>query len=323
MTSLFGSRIGVALIFALLSGAAAAFPDKPVRVVIGYAPGGASDILFRNLQQEWSQRLGQPVVPEYKPGANGNIANDVVAAAEPDGYTVLWGNVGPLLITPLISKVATDPATAFVPVAQVSESAMVVVVRPESPFKTFAELVVAARARAAGKGLAFGSPGNGSPMHLASEALAGALKAPMLQVPYKGSAPALQDLMGGQLDFMIDSRATTAPLIRAGKLRALAVTSATRVADLPEVPTVAESGLPGYAHTTWVGVVAPAATPSAILRKLADTLRAALAQDAVRTRFEAGGTTPAPSSPAEFGTFLAGERRNVKSLVDRIGLRAD
>lgn len=304
------------------SGASAqAFPDRPVRVVIGYPPGGASDILFRNLQKEWSQALGQPVVPDYRPGANGTLANDVVADAAPDGYTVLWGNVGSLLITPLISKTRTDPAQALAAVGQVSESPMVVVVRADSPLRDMAALIAAARSQSGG--LMYATPGNGSPMHLASVALSQALNTPMTQVPYKGSAPALQDLIGGTVDFMIDSRASTAPLIAAGKLRALAVTGRAREPDLPRVPTVAESGVPGYAVTTWVGVLAPAATPLVMRERLGESLRQALTQPAVRERFLQGGTSPVGTGALAFDALLAAERRQTTELVRRTGLRAD
>jgi len=315
-------KTGLVLALALAAGLAAAdWPDKPVRVVIGYPPGGASDIVFRNVQEEWGKRLGQPLVPDYKPGANGSIANDVAAAAPADGYTVLWSNIGPLLLNGLLTPPRTDPATAFVPVAQVSESALVVVVPPASPYKTMRDLVAAARAKAGG--LSYGSAGNGSPMHLAGASLGLALGQPMVQVPYKGSAPALADLMGGQFDFMADSRATTAPLIKDGRLRALAVTSAKRVPELPDVPTVAESGVPGYAVTTWVGVVAPAGTPAPAIRKLSDTLREALRQPAVKARFAQSATDTVDSSPADFGAFVDAQRRELKALVGKLQLKAD
>lgn len=311
-----------ALLLGAMGGVAVAadYPEKPIRVVIGYPPGGASDIVFRHVQEEWSRRLGQPLVADYKPGANGNIANDVAAAAPADGYTVLWSNIGPLLLNSLVAPARTDPAT-FVPVGQVTESALVVVVPPSSPHRNIRELLAAARSKSGG--LTYGTPGNGSPMHLAGAALADALGVPMTQIAYKGSAPALTDLMGGQFDFMADSRATTAPLLKDGRLRALAVTSARRVPDLPDVPTVAESGVPGFAVTTWVGVVAPAGTPAAIVKKLSDTLRAALAVPAVKARYAQSGTDVVDSSPAEFGAFVTQQRRELRALAEKIKLKAD
>jgi tripartite-type tricarboxylate transporter receptor subunit TctC len=313
-----------ALLLAVTCGAIAThaqtYPSRPIRVVVGYAPGGASDIVFRNVQEEWSQQLGQPLVAEYKPGANGSIANDFLASAPPDGYTILWTNVGPHVLNGLLAPQRTDPAT-FVPVAQVTESALVVVVPAKSPYRTIQDLLGAAKAKPGG--LTYGTPGNGSPMHLAGAQLSIALGAPMTQVPYKGSAPALADLMAGQFDFMADSRASTAPLIRDGRLRALAVTSAQRVPELPQVPTVTESGVPGYSVTTWVGVVAPAGTPGTVVEKLSSTLRAALRSPAVRARYAQSSTDVVETSTTEFARSVDTQRLALKALVDKLKIKAD
>jgi len=306
---------------AAASAQAQGFPTKPIRMVIGYPPGGASDILFRNVQEEWAKQLGQPIVVDYKPGANGNIGNDLVAAAAADGYTLLWTNIGPHVLNALLTTTRTDPAKALVPVAQVTESALVVVVPPNSPHRSMQDLIAAARSKPGG--LTYGTPGNGSPMHLAGAQLAMSLGVPMTQVPYKGSAPALVDLMGGQFDFMADSRASTTPLIRDGKLRTLAVTSARRVPELPDVPTVAESGVPGYAVSTWVGVVAPAGTPAPVIERLSQTLKAALGNSAVRARYAQSSTDVVDSSPTEFTAFLDAQRRTMRTLVELLKLKAD
>lgn len=307
---------------ALATGAHAEWPDRPLRMVIGFAPGGASDIAFKMVQDELSRKLGQPVVPIYKPGANGNIANQAVATAEPDGYTALWANVGPLAInTYLYQGVELDPGKAFAPVTQLTDSPLVVVVPKRSPFHSMQDLVQAARKPDAA--LSYGSAGHGSSMHVAGAALALAAGVPMTHVPYKGSAPALQDLLAGRLSFMVDSRSTTASFIREGSLRALAVSSDRRVADLPDVPTVAESGIPGFKVTTWQAVVMPAGTPQPIVDKFSAALRETLQLPQVRERFARIYTPLVGSTPEAFASFWAKERADARTLVEQARLQVD
>jgi tripartite-type tricarboxylate transporter receptor subunit TctC len=306
----------------LAAGAHAEWPDRPLRMVIGFAPGGASDIAFKMVQDELSKKLGQPVVPIYKPGANGNIANQAVATAEPDGYTALWANVGPLAINTYLYKgVQVDPGKAFVPVTQLTDSPLVVVVPKSSPFQTMQDLVQAAKKPDAG--LSYGSAGHGSSMHVAGAALSLALNAPMTHVPYKGSAPALQDLIAGRLSFMVDSRSTTAPFIKEGTLRALAVSGDQRVADMPDVPTVAESGVPGFKVTTWQAVVMPAGTPQPIVDKFSKALRDTLQMPEVQERFARIYTPLVGSTPEAFGVFWAKERAGAQALVEKARLQVD
>ena len=306
----------------LAAGAHAEWPDRPLRMVIGFAPGGASDIAFKMVQDELSKKLGQPVVPIYKPGANGNIANQAVATAEPDGYTALWANVGPLAINTYLYKgVQVDPGKAFVPVTQLTDSPLVVVVPKSSPFQTMQDLVQAAKKPDAG--LSYGSAGHGSSMHVAGAALSLALNAPMTHVPYKGSAPALQDLIAGRLSFMVDSRSTTAPFIKEGALRALAVSGDQRVADMPDVPTVAESGVPGFKVTTWQAVVMPAGTPQPIVDKFSKALRDTLQMPEVQERFARIYTPLVGSTPEAFAAFWAKERAGAQALVENARLQVD
>lgn len=306
----------------LAAGAHAEWPDRPIRMVIGFAPGGASDIAFKMVQDELSKKLGQPVVPIYKPGANGNIANQAVATAEPDGYTALWANVGPLAINTYLYKgVQVDPGKAFVPVTQLTDSPLVVVVPKSSPFQTMQDLVQAAKKPDAG--LSYGSAGHGSSMHVAGAALSLALNAPMTHVPYKGSAPALQDLIAGRLSFMVDSRSTTAPFIKEGTLRALAVSGDQRVADMPDVPTVAESGVTGFKVTTWQAVVMPAGTPQPIVDKFSGALRETLQMPEVQERFARIYTPLVGSTPEAFAAFWAKERAGAKTLVEQARLQVD
>jgi len=306
----------------LAAGAHAEWPDRPIRMVIGFAPGGASDIAFKMVQDELSKKLGQPIVPIYKPGANGNIANQAVATADPDGYTALWANVGPLAINTYLYKgVQVDPGKAFVPVTQLTDSPLVVVVPKSSPFHTMQDLVQAAKKPDAG--LSYGSAGHGSSMHVAGAALSLALNAPMTHVPYKGSAPALQDLIAGRLSFMVDSRSTTAPFIKEGALRALAVSGDQRVSDMPDVPTVAESGVPGFKVTTWQAVVMPAGTPQPIVDKFSSALRETLQMPEVRERFARIYTPLVGSTPEAFAAFWAKERAGAKALVEQARLQVD
>ncbi|MBH1964991.1 MAG: tripartite tricarboxylate transporter substrate binding protein [Comamonadaceae bacterium] len=300
----------------------AEWPEKPVRMVIGFAPGGASDIAFKMVQDVLSQKLGQPVVPDYKPGANGNIANQATASSSPDGYTALWANVGPLATNTYLYKGAKlDPAKAFVPVTQLTDSPLVVVVPKSSPYRSMQDLVQAVK-----KGdthMSYGSAGNGSSMHIAGASLALALNASLTHVPYKGSGPAIQDLLGGRLTFMIDSRSTTAPFIKDGSLIALAVSGDKRVADMPDVPTVAEAGVPGFKVTTWQAVVMPAGTPPAVVEKFSKALRETLATPEVRERFARIYTPLVGSTPEEFAKFWAKERTEAKTLVEKAQMQID
>ena len=316
-------KIAFSIAACTLAGSAMAdWPDKPIRMVIGFAPGGASDIAFKMVQDELSKRLGQPVVPDYRPGANGNIANQAVAAAAPDGYTVLWANVGPLAVNTYLYKgVKIDPGKAFVPVTQVTDSPLVVVVPKSSPFRTMQELMQAAKKP--GAMMSYGSAGHGSSMHIAGASLALALNAPMTHVPYKGSAPAVQDLLAERLTFMVDSRSTTLPFIKEGSLRALAVSGDKRVADMADVPTVEEAGIPGFKVTTWQAVVMPAGTPKPIVEKLSKALRESLETPAVRERFARIYTPLVGSTPEAFAKFWGKERAEAKVLVETAKLQID
>lgn len=306
----------------LAASAQAEWPERPVRMVIGFAPGGASDIAFKMVQDVLSEKLGQPVVPDYKAGANGNIANNAVANAAPDGYTALWANVGPLAVnTYLYKSVKTDPSEVFAPVTQLTDSPLVVVVPKDSPYQTMQDLIAGIKKDQTK--LTFGSAGQGSSMHIAGTSLALALDAKLTHVPYKGSAPALQDLIAGRLTFMVDSRSTTAPFIQNGSLRALAISSGKRAADMPDLPTIAESGVPGFNVTTWQAVVMPKDTPQPIVDKFSKSLREALNTRVVRDRFARVYTPVVGSTPDEFAKFWAEERAEARMIVEKAKLRID
>lgn len=306
----------------LATSAQAEWPERPVRMVIGFAPGGASDIAFKMVQDVLSEKLGQPVVPDYKAGANGNIANNAVANAAPDGYTALWANVGPLAVnTYLYKSVKTDPSEVFTPVTQLTDSPLVVVVPKDSPYQTMQDLIAGIKKYQTK--LTFGSAGQGSSMHIAGTSLALALDAKLTHVPYKGSAPALQDLIAGRLSFMVDSRSTTAPFIQNGSLRALAISSGKRAPDMPDLPTIAESGVPGFNVTTWQAVVMPKDTPQPIVDKFSKALHEALNTSVVRERFARVYTPVVGSTPEQFAKFWAEERAEAKMIVEKAKLRID
>ncbi len=315
--------LGTALAAGLaLHAQAADWPAKPIRAVIGFAPGGPSDIAFKMMQDELSKNLGQPVVPDYKPGANGNISLHAAAGAAPDGYTILWTNAATIGVNQYLYKdLKIDPAKAFAPVAQLTDSPLVVVVPKQSPYQTMADLIAAIKKDQSK--LNYGSPGYGSSAHTAASSLALALDAKLTHVPYKGSAPALQDLMAGRLTFMIDSRSSSLPYIKDGMLRALAVSGARRVKDLPQLPTIAESGVPGFKVTTWQAVVVPTGTPKPIIDKLAAAIRKTVADPAVQARFENIATPLVQSSPEAFGQFWAEHREATRDLVERANLKIE
>jgi tripartite-type tricarboxylate transporter receptor subunit TctC len=304
---------------AQMSALAADYPSRPVRLVVGYPPGGATDIIARLLQNELAPLLGQTVIVENRPGANGAIANRAVATAEPDGHTLLVGNPGPLVINPLLAPdEGVDPATTLEPVSQVTDGPLLILVRADSPIRTVGDIVD--RARQNPGTLSFGSPGNGSPMQIVGEALQAATGTKMVHVPYRGSGPALVDLLGGTLDFLPDSRSSSRPHVRAGKLRAIAVTGLERLPEMPDVPTVAESGFPGFNVTTWLGILAPAGTPDSVIDTLHVALADVLGRPAVRQQIEELGATATGTTPSAFQDLLTIERETFGKLLRSAGL---
>src|SRR5437763_16505747 len=253
----------------MLAGAAAAqdYPAKPVRVIVPYVAGGNADIWARTLAQKLTEAMRQSFVVENKPGANGGIGTDFVAKSAPDGYTLLAVASGPIVVNPVLyANVTYDPVKDLAPVAQCAVYQYVLVTRSDSPYKAIGDLVAAAKANPGG--LAYGSTGIGGGNHLAAGLFGLATGTRFNHIPYKGSAPALADLLGGQLAFMFDTVITSVPHIRAGKVRAFAVSSAKRAPSLPEVPTMQEAGFPGFDMSQWQGILAPAGTPPDVVKKL-------------------------------------------------------
>jgi len=291
------------------------YPSKPVRVVVPYAAAGNADIWARILAQKLSDSMKQPFVVENKPGANGGIGTDFVAKSAADGYTLLAVASGPIVVNPtLYAKVTYDPIRDLAPVAQCVVYQYVLVTRAEAPYKSIEELMSAARARPGA--LSYGSTGVGGGNHLAGELFGLAAGATLVHVPYKGSAPALADLLGGQLSFMFDTVITSVPHIRSGRLRAFAVSSARRASSLPEVPTMQEAGVKGFDISQWQGVLAPAGTPRPIVEKLNAAIVAAMHAPDVHERIAVqGGNEIVTGTPEDFALLIKRELSQYARLI--------
>lgn len=300
---------------------AQSYPQRPIRMVLPFPSGGPTDLLTRVVAVKMGEGLGQSFVIENKPGASGMIGAEAVARSQPDGYTLL-SNASLHIIAPLVQpKMRYDAVSDFAPITQLADVPLVLVVNNNSPVKSVKDLISYAKTQ--GAPLTFGSPGNASSQHLAGESFKLAAKVPMQHVPYKGSAPALTDLMGGQIQLMFDSMPSAMPFIKSGKLRAVAVTTAKRSTALPDVPTVSESGLPGFNISTWYGLWAPKGTPPAIVEKLAAQAAAALKQPDVRKQYAEMGAEPVGSTPKEFSQYISSEGKKWDEIVRGSGVKAD
>lgn len=297
------------------------WPSKPIHIVVPYAPGGAVDTVARLTGQRLAERLGQPVIVDNKPGGSANIAMDAVAKAAPDGYTLLMTANAQATNPSLFAHLPFDPQRDLAAVAQVGYAPLVIVVPAASPVHTFKELLAQAKAEP-GK-LSYASAGNGSSGHLAGEALKQAAHIDVLHVPYKGGAPALTDLLGERISFMPINPVEVISHIRAQKLRALAVASPTRIDLLPEVPTVAESGLPGFDVSVWWGLVAPAATPKSVVTRLNAEMQKVLAEPALRERLTALGAVITPGSAEQFAEFIHAETARWNRVIKAANIKPD
>ncbi|MDW5442786.1 tripartite tricarboxylate transporter substrate binding protein [Polaromonas sp. SM01] len=313
----------VALAAATLCGTAVAqtYPTKPVTIVVPFSPGGATDIMSRLLAERLNKRLGQPVIVENKPGAGTMIASEYVAKAAPDGHTLLLAASSLGIAPSLYSKVNYDPIKDFTPVSQVASVVHVLVVHPSIPVKNVGELVTWLKANPTKAN--YGSVGAGTSTHLEAELFNSVAGVKMQHIPYKGSAPALMDLVGGQLQVMFDAYASSGPFIKDGRARLLAVTTAQRSKSLPDTPTVAESGLPGYEAMPWLGLVAPAKTPPAVVNKLYAELHEVLKEPEVQEKFRSLGLDIIGSKPDEFRAFLRKDIVKWAKVVKDSGAKAD
>lgn len=304
------------------SGAALAqeFPSRPVRLYVGFTPGTGIDVVSRIVATEVSKNLLQPVVVENRPGAGGNIAGDAVAKAAPDGYSLHWAAPGSAVINHLINKAMPYGFKDLAPVSLIGIVPLVVIVPTQSPFKTLADVVAAAKANP-GK-LSYGTPGVGTSNHMATELFLYSAKVRATHIPYKGSAANL-DLIAGSLDFIFDAITTSTPMIRGGKIRPLAVSTAVRSPLLPDVATIAQQGYPGYEASNWYAVTAPAGTPDAIIQRLNTEFVKAVRSPEVEKRLQSLGVIVAASSVEEMRKFLDSQYETIGRVVKEAGIRTE
>ena len=299
-----------------------AYPSKPVKWVVPFPPAGAMDTIARTLGEHMGRKLGQTFVIENRPGAGGNIGADAVARSAPDGYTMMIVANGMAVNKFLYAKLSYDPVKDFAPVSLLAVVPNVLVANAaHTKAATVTDVIAQAKARP-GK-VTFASAGNGTSIHLAGELFASMAQVDMLHVPYKGSGPAVTDLLGGQVDYMFDSITSAAPHIRSGKLRAIGVTTLKRSSALPEVPAIAEAGLPGYELSPWFAVYMPAGTPQPIVDKMNAALLEAMKLPEVRARFASIGAEPIGSTPQQLATHLAAEMTKWGKIIQDRGIRAD
>jgi tripartite-type tricarboxylate transporter receptor subunit TctC len=309
------------LLVAATQAFAQSYPSKPIRIVVPYPPGGFNDTLGRTLAAKFQEAWGEPVIVENKPGANTVIGSDYVAKSQPDGYSLLIVAF-PFAVTPsLLKAMPYDTLKDFQPVILAATSPNLLVVNPQVPIHTVKELIAAAKAKP--QSLSYASTGNGSSNHISMELFKSLAGVDIVHIPYKGSAPAVTDLLGGQVQVMFDNVPNVLPHVKAGKLRALAVSGAKRTPLVPDVPTVAEAGVPGYELTVWFGLVAPAGTPRDIVQKLnAESLRI-LAMPDVRERFLAQGVEPQGSTPEQFADHIRSQMAKWSKVVRDAGVKAE
>ncbi len=297
------------------------YPSRPVTLIVPFPAGGITDVSARLVAKKLGEELKQPVVVENRPGAGASIGAGLVAKAAPNGYTLLVGTLANIVVNSYVYKDALPykPLTDLTPVHGTMALPLVVVAKGNSPFKTFTAMVESARAHP--DKLTYGSAGAGSVAHLAAELMQAQSKVSLVHVPYKGSSPAITDLLGGNIELAFDYASSTAPHIKSGKLTALAVTGPTRLASLPEVPTLAEAGFASAEVTSWIGIFAPAATPRATLDTLSSAMGRVMANKEVVDTMVAAGGTAFPLKPAEFKTFIDREHKRWKPIIEKLDIK--
>ncbi len=303
--------------------AAQGYPEKPIRFIVPYAAGGTTDLLSRAIAQKLSEALGQGVVPDNRPGAGGNVGAEIAAKSPPDGYTMLMAPVSPMAINVTLysGKLAFNPEKDFAPVTLVAKVPLVVVVNPSVPAKNLMELIALAKSKP-GR-LNYGSAGNGSSNHLVGEMLKTAAGIDMVHIPYRGGGPGMMALVAGQIDVLMGQVPTVTPMVNAGRLRALAVSGAQRSPALPEVPTMAEAGLPGFDATAWYSIVVPAGTPKPIIARLNTELVKILKSPDIRARLISEGADVETSTPEELAAFVRSEIPKWAKAIKDSGTKID
>ena len=312
--------IPAALIAVVLPAPAADYPTKPIRLVVGFAPGGGTDTTARAMSQKLTDALGQQVIVDNRPGAAGNIAAELVSKATPDGYTLLMGTIAALSINPsLYNKLPFDPIKDFAPITQAVDSTNVLSLHPSVPAGSVKELIALAKT----KPLNFGSSGVGGTGHLAGELFNTMAGVKMTHVPYKGGGPAMIDLVGGQVQLVFATAASAVPQIKGGRIKGIAVTTAKRSALMPNLPTISEAGLPGFDANNWYGVLAPAKTPRPIINRLNAEITKVLNMPDVKNFLFNQGLDPAPGTPEKFGAYIKSETAKWAKVVKASGAKAN
>lgn len=298
------------------------YPSRPIRLVVPFAPGGVSDTSARVIADKLSQRLGQQIVVDNKPGASGNIGTSMVAQSAPDGYTLLLGFDGTMVINPhVFPKVPFDTVKDFVPVGKIGDAALILITHPSVPAKNLKELVAYSQTRP--DGLSYGSAGTGSTPHLAGELLKARTGLKMVHVPYKGGGQAMGDLVGGTLPVLYTAVAGAQQYVKSGKATAIAVSGANRVPALPDVPTLEESGVPGLVSDSWVGLLAPARTPKEIVDRLSKELNAVVNQPDTRERLATLGIVPVGNTPEAFGKQIQADLKKYGEVVKTANIKVE
>ncbi len=311
--ALFCATAAALLLGALPSAQAQAWPNRSVTIVVPFPPGGGTDTGTRLVAQRLSQKWGQPVVVENRPGAAGAIGADYVAKARPDGYVLLMGNLGTQSVNPSLYKLPYASDTAFAPISLVAELPLVLAVNPNVAARTLPELIALARSRK--PGLSYSSSGAGGGPHLAGELFERAAGLQLLHVPYKGGGPMVADLIGGHVDLSFPTVLEASGHVKSGKLRAIGVTSDKRSPSMPEVPTLAESGLPGFQAASWIGLLAPAGTPREIVDKVAADVAEVVAHPDLNQQLSAQGATPVGGTPAQFSALIESDRQRYARVI--------
>lgn len=322
MNSLCRALLAIGVALAAAGASAQTYPSKPIRVIVPFPPGGGTDIIARDVSQKVAALTGWTLVVDNRPGAGGNLGVEAVAKSPPDGYTLVLGQTSNMAINAtLYPKLPYDPQKDLAPIVLVAQAPLVLVTAAGSPFKTLDDVVKAAKSKPGA--INFASPGNGTVAHLTSELFQKAAAIKLQHIPYKGAAQALTDVISGSVELYMSSVPTLLAQIRQGKLRALAVTSAKRVDDLPDVPTIQELGFPGFDASTWFGFLAPAGTPNEIIARLNAEFNRALQQPDLRKRLAEQGAEPIGGTPAQFATLIREDIVRWGKVVKESGARID